>query len=272
MILNKFEGTFLYNPLCWLNNKRLFCMEQRQLKQYVGSTYSNKLKEKSGSKTGRCFLLGNGPSLTIEDLELLYRNNVDTFAANRIYSLFGKTKWRPTYYFCQDNKVMSQIYNDLLYAVEESQYSFFSINNFNHSNELLQNKKSFFYFIRHLKDNDIGYSDDVSHGVFEGMTVIYSMAQIAIYMGYKEIYLLGVDHNFKPAIGVSNDKENHFEGVKQIDDSKLYPPNYILMNKAFSKLRDYCDTHGIIIKNATRGGLLEIFERVDIDTLFGENV
>lgn len=48
----------------------------------------------------RCFVLGNGPSLTVSDLELL-KDEV-TFAANKIYLCFGETNWRPTFYSVED--------------------------------------------------------------------------------------------------------------------------------------------------------------------------
>ena len=38
--------------------------------------------------------------------------------------------------------------------------------------------------------------------------------------------------------------------------------------KAYQKAKQYAETHGIKIYNATRGGKLEVFERVDFDSLF----
>ena len=40
------------------------------------------------------------------------------------------------------------------------------------------------------------------------------------------------------------------------------------MLKGYQMCKNYADTHGIKIYNATRGGMLEIFERVDFDSLF----
>ena len=34
---------------------------------------------------------------------------------------------------------------------------------------------------------------------------------------------------------------------------------------AFQKAREYCEHKGIMIKNATRGGKLEVFERISLD-------
>ena len=51
-------------------------------------------------KGGRGFIIGTGPSLQIEDLDLL-KNEV-TFACNKIYLAFNQTEWRPTYYSVLD--------------------------------------------------------------------------------------------------------------------------------------------------------------------------
>ncbi len=44
----------------------------------------------------RCFVVGNGPSLKIDDLDKL--TGEITFASNRIFLAFEETQWRPTYY------------------------------------------------------------------------------------------------------------------------------------------------------------------------------
>ncbi|MBQ4379398.1 MAG: hypothetical protein II821_09430 [Treponema sp.] len=38
---------------------------------------------------------------------------------------------------------------------------------------------------------------------------------------------------------------------------------------AFFAAKRYADEHGVRILNATRGGKIEVFERVDFDSLFG---
>jgi len=68
----------------------------------------------------------------------------------------------------------------------------------------------------------IQFSKNLLKGVYGGYTVIYIMLQIAFYMGIREIYLLGIDFNFRisPSTGektsageilLKNDGEvNHF--------------------------------------------------------------
>ncbi len=68
---------------------------------YIRSEDSNKLKGYKNIHSGeRCFVIGNGPSLTPEDLDKL--KNEYSFASNHIYKIFDRTNWRPTYYVSVD--------------------------------------------------------------------------------------------------------------------------------------------------------------------------
>lgn len=60
-------------------------------------------KMKRVYKGKRCFIVGNGPSLKTEDLELLKKEI--TFGSNGIFHLYGRTEWRPTFYFVESMKV-----------------------------------------------------------------------------------------------------------------------------------------------------------------------
>ena len=48
----------------------------------------------------RCFVLGNGPSLALDNLDLL--QNEVTFGVNQCELIYSKTTWRPTYWVCAD--------------------------------------------------------------------------------------------------------------------------------------------------------------------------
>lgn len=50
------------------------------------------------------------------------------------------------------------------------------------------------------------------------------------------------------------------------EDYVVFPLDFATMT--FEKAREYADGHGIKIYNATRGGKLEVFERVNFDKLF----
>ena len=80
-------------------------------------------------------------------------------------------------------------------------------------------------------------------------------------MGFSEIFLLGCDCDY----GTS--KKNHIVDYNmgaKLDDLRMKATvdNLILAYKAAKR---YADAHGVRIYNATRGGKLEVFERVDLD-------
>jgi hypothetical protein len=54
----------------------------------------------------RCFICGNGSTLTPEDLEILHNHDETVFASNNFYKMFTKTTLRPKYYFIADNLVL----------------------------------------------------------------------------------------------------------------------------------------------------------------------
>ena len=66
---------------------------------YRKSSYEKLKSLKDQHKGERCFIVATGPSLRIEDLNLL--RNEFTFSMNSIFLLFDETDWRPTYYGIQ---------------------------------------------------------------------------------------------------------------------------------------------------------------------------
>ncbi|MBR0035676.1 MAG: hypothetical protein IJP54_08360, partial [Synergistaceae bacterium] len=126
------------------------------------------------------------------------------------------------------------------------------------------------------------FSDDISKCVYNGSTVTYFSIQCAVYMGFRQIILLGVDHSFAREqtkdgrITVNNDVKNHFQNYQTDDfwgngqkdeEAVVFPLDFA--TEAFVTAKHYADEHGIEILNATRGGKLEVFKRVVFDTLFG---
>ena len=84
-------------------------------------------------------------------------------------------------------------------------------------------------------------------------------------MGFKEIYLVGVDCNY------STQKQHFIDYGKRIEH---HPERNMI--DAYKVARQYAESHEIKIFNATRGGKLEVFERINFDSLFetdneGEN-
>lgn len=250
----------------YMNLKRI--INKYVYKKTVDYNYIKSLKNLKKGK--RCFIIGNGPSLTTNDLNKLL--NEDTFAFNRIYYLFDKTQWRPTYYMCVDAGVLGMNLPNIQDLNLKNIFLSSIVKN------KIQRKENihFIYDYSKFKINRWGFdqpyiSEDVSDHFCLCFTVTFDAIQLAIFMGYTEIYLLGVDHNYsvkansKGKITKDDSIKDYFEGLEK---TAITAMNYEATTEAFNVANKYCRSHGITIKNATRGGKLEVFERVNFDTLF----
>lgn len=228
-------------------------------------------------KGERCFVIGNGPSLKPEDLDKL-RGEV-TFASNKIYNIFDKTDWRPTYFTIFDEGVgkskgtiegINSFQCEMKFAREEGYYIFGRIKEpvcFIHS----QSSR------KYLDNPD--FSEDLTKVTYSIATVTYISLQLARHMGISEIYLLGMDNQYaysqlRDGTIIKNEGcANYFgEESKPSDENEKMPrsaPATWEMDVAYAFAEKYSREHGFRIYNATRGGKLEAFERVDFDSLFG---
>jgi hypothetical protein len=216
----------------------------------------------------RCFIIGNGPSLRINDLEKL--KNEITFAFNRIYYLFDKTEWRPTYYCSEDDKTIFKSKEGINNLELESKF-FPVIFPWDYN---IHFKNATYYIFKFGNSNvEPKFSNDIVKGIYWGNTVSYTAIQLAVYMGIKEIYLIGIDHNFskmindKGEIAIDETAKDYFSERYNNDKDDLYIPNIQISTRAFMAAKKYADTHNIKIYNATRGGKLEVYERVDFDKI-----
>ena len=232
-------------------------------------TYKKRLQALKNKKQGTCIIVGNGPSVKIEDLEKL--SEFDCFATNKIYKLFSQTKWRPNYYVVfdwsgMDDEDQNNIDDCEMAFLGDHFYRMHHIHKNNaivvYGNRLLDTKLKSFLF-----------SDDISEGVYCGATVSYVCIQLAIYMGYDRIVLYGFDHNYAYIIDNKgniiknpNVEETHF--YKE-DSSKAYA-DIEGINNAYIAADRYAKERSVSIVNATRGGSLELFKRIDIDNIIDE--
>lgn len=222
----------------------------------------------------RIWLIGNGPSLRIEDLEKLYEQGEICIAFNKIYKAYHKMKWRPDYFAITDPVILEGSVDDIPHLGGE-----IFLRDYWHSTTITQrNLGDIHYFHMSYYDfypNKPQFSDDITNGVICGHSVVYDVGiQLAVYMGAKEIYLLGIDHHF-PANGVTDENahfiKDYLKSAEKEQFKKHYQsPEYMLARstKAFEAAKWYADKHEIRIFNATRGGELEVFERIDFDLFF----
>ena len=243
-------------------------------KHYSGTKDGKKLAAMKGAYAGRrCFLIGNGPSLRAEDLTKLHEHGEVTFAFNRVYNIFDQTPWRPTFYISQDEKMLAgcvdvvdqlELENKLV-PVQLKWYYNIQIHDAVYFNMNWQQKEN---------PLDFEFSDEIAKEIFCASTGMYTAAQLAAYMGFSEINLIGVDHHFRTSVNnkgeiVIDDKvKDYFTDKYNEDKDKLYIPNTEKSTLTYVAMKRHCDQRGIRVYNATRGGKLEVFPRVEFDSLF----
>ena len=216
----------------------------------------------------RCFIIGNGPSLRIEDLDRL--KGETTFAANKIYLAFPQTEWRPSYYVVEDDLLIQQHYEEMRRLNGTVKF----INNrwralFRGDNNAVK------YPRRFLDREDFPrFSDNALRGVYCGYMVTYISLQLAYFMGFSRVYLLGVDFHYTKIDGESrtfkhapDQNKDHFVSNYFAPGEMRATPQLDLAERAMRCAKDFYEAHDRKIWNATRGGRLEVFERISLDEI-----
>lgn len=273
---------YLFSCVCFYPkiNVDNFLRNEIEKENYEG--YRKILKElklKDKHKGERCFIIGNGPSLNAKDLELL--KNEKTFAANRIYKIFPKTSWRPTYYACIDCVCYGTDYKEIN-GIEAS-LRFIPLERAFAAGKVFEEVIYYNRVVQYTKvengeivrNKDYQFSRDIEEVVYGGYTVLYDLMQFAVYMGFKEIYLLGVDHSYirevteDGRIIETGATENYFteEYLQGLENVAAYAAQACDSECAYRKMKKVCEELGIVIKNATRGGKLDVFDRIDLDNI-----
>ena len=117
-----------------------------------------------------------------------------------------------------------------------------------------------------------GFSPNPIAGLYEGSTVTYVAMQLAYYMGFSEVILVGVDHNFvtkgdphKIVTQTENDP-NHFSS-KYFKNMKWQLPDLKTSEYAYKLAKVHYEYAGRKITDATVGGKLKVFKRKSLDKI-----
>jgi hypothetical protein len=212
----------------------------------------------------RCFVIANGPSLNKIDFKLL--ENEITIGMNRIYLMEKVNGFKPDYIVCIDRK--SQL---LQFTEEYNNQKGISFYEWNLRH--LFDKKENFIFIKG-KFSPKFSTNPVYEGLGNGKSVTYACIQLAYYMGFDEVYLIGKDHSYQTnekagkGIKSTGNENNHFIKGYYKPGQNWDAPDYISEEFAYKLSREAFENDGRIIKDATIDGKLNVFEKVDFYKLF----
>lgn len=245
---------------------------------WFGLSSKSQIKKLQNKFEGqRCFILGNGPSLNKCDLTLL--NKECSFGVNGIFYKTEEMGYKPTFYVVEDSHVMKDNHKKINeYDID---YKFFPTN----YKSFIRNKKNTYFFnmnegfyIEHSPNFSIPrFSTDMAKELFCGQSVTMLNFQIAFYLGFKEVYLIGMDFSYdipKSATVegndiISNDDDvNHFHPDYFGKGKTWHDPHLDRVLNSYKMMKVIYESNGRKIFNATVGGKLEVFDRVDYVDLF----
>ena len=213
----------------------------------------------------RCFIIGNGPSLN--NLDLIKMKGEYTFGVNAIYTNFHKMQFYPTFHVVED-----------VFVAEDRAHE---INAFKQSVKFYGN---YLRYCLHPDEKTLllnvladytpyadfpHFSTNALEALYVGGTVSYLCMQLAYFMGFDNVYLVGFDHAYQiPKSLSTEDDVNHFNKDYFGKGKRWHDPHVNRMEASYKKAKIYFEKEGRVIYNATAGGQLEVFDRVNYNTLF----
>ncbi len=210
----------------------------------------------------RVVIVCNGPSLNKMDLSFLKDEYV--IGLNKIYLGFKKFKFHPKYYVAVNEKVLRQSHKEInnLTCVK-----FLS----NRANDLFT-ENSLTHIIN-TSNPSARFSKDISNGLEEGWTVTYAALQVAYYLGFKQVIIIGMDHRFsfqgKPneAKFLKGKDNNHFCS-SYFSNKEWDNPDLANSEKSYQIANNVFESEGRQILDATLDGACNVFEKVDYKKVF----
>lgn len=234
----------------------------------------SRIRKLKGAFQGRrIFLIGNGPSVRLDDLEKL--SGEVCFCANRFHLCYEQTSFRPTLTFLEDKKMIE---NHLEEIASSCETALLVPGRLAPKTDHLYNLVRYILLTQTEEDKITEFSDNLEEGLYVGSSVMFGMLQVALYAGAKEVILYGIDHSFEvplqeaqtgEAFVIDGGEKNHFISHYRKPGEVWCPPRVREIEEGFHLARKMYEKKGVPLYNATRGGQLEIFERKSFDSFFG---
>jgi hypothetical protein len=247
----------------WWRNRGRHLLAQSFDPRWADST--RKLKQlKNIHANQRCFIIGNGPSLRQTDMSRL--RSEYTFGLNRIYLLFPELGFNTTYLVSVNDLVLEQCAAEMQSLTLPKFFTWRARHWFRSDPDIIYLDTDF--------TGEENFSTNIKGRLFEGFTVTYVALQLAFHMGFNEVILVGVDHNFvtqgaaNQAVVSQGDDPNHFAPNYFGKGFKWQLPDLAGSERAYVLARDAYSRAGRRILDATIDGKLNVFPKVDYMSLF----
>ena len=208
-------------------------------------------------KGGKAVILCNGPSLNDIDFSLL--RNTFCIGLNKINLLFDRTNFRPDLIVSVNPFVMSQ--NKSYFQNSTIPLVLDGVN----ARRILEFRKHHMHIL--TKDQKFGTSQ--LGGFAQGGTVTFVAMQMAYYLGFSEVALVGCDHAFKKTgephelLQCGSVDLNHFD-ERYFAGEKWQSPDLAMSEKSYQHAKDHFEKNNRHIFNCSTVTALEIFPKLTL--------
>ncbi|HVJ64080.1 MAG TPA: 6-hydroxymethylpterin diphosphokinase MptE-like protein [Bdellovibrionota bacterium] len=224
----------------------------------------------------RCFVIGNGPSLGKMDLNLLRDEYV--FASNAFFLKLPDLNFRPQFFSVEDHLVAEDYRED--FANLKDTFKFYPYDlretlRFDDNSAYVLFSRA--YDVMLSEEKFPKFSSDALNETYWGGTVLFFNLQLAAFMGFEKIYLIGVDLTYKIPEGIKQrgsvlistaDDPNHFDPRYFGAGKRWHLPETERMQRAFWRACCSLRDEGKELFNATVGGNLQQVPRANYEDLF----
>ena len=270
------------------------------LKKGAGSSQSEernteKFKNlQNAFKGSRCFVMGNGPSLNKTPLEKLEGEYV--WGVNKCHLLYDRISWRPSFYCAVDHRVTPDIAPDIDRQSLELPETLFFLPEEYRSIRDWKNRENIIWTRHKLQDPQLGpdgyFASYPPDFLRTPNTVTITCIQLAVFLGFNPIYLIGCDASWTMPEGLASG-EGHVRDpgtgelitnfaltMESETDPNHFHPDYFKKGDpwtapnvggqiyGYGRVKEKCDEIGVEICNSTLGGKLEVFRRCRFVDLF----
>ena len=206
-----------------------------------------------------CFIIGNGPSINKMDLAPL--KDYHTFGLNKIYLIFDKVDLNLSYHVAVNPLVIQQSKNQI------ESLSCPSFLSFRAARKIVRHLGHIYFLIT---GGPFTFRRDLIREIHTGATVTYVAMQIAFYMGFSKVFLIGIDHNFTIS-GTPNEKQflkgddfNHFDS-RYFKNSEWQLPDLEASELSYHMAKFHFVRAGRQIYDVTLDGKLNIFPKISFE-------
>lgn len=222
---------------------------------------ASKIKQRKGEYAGqRCFILGNGPSLKSVDFGRLQDKNLIT--VNMLYKYPAFDHLSPLFHCALDPGFYQGEYLDSLYSILDSRPGTSLLVSSNAPSELRSRDNCYTTIFGYLPSRVV-HSFDLAKPSAAFVNVILFAIELALYLGFSEIVLLGCDFS-----QFTVRREIHLYDTDKVEDripevwQDLLGHTIAIMQH--ESLYSCAQKQGVKVVNATKDSFLDVYPHVNL--------